>query len=128
MNRRNFFKTSSKVAIGAAVASQMKLQTAFAAEGEQILIESEIERNHGHSFSLDAADVIRLLRKNHEEGTESKEEVVSIQGVSGHPHDVVLNESHLMSLLLGEELSLESTSVAGHTHTVLIKMTIELPQ
>jgi hypothetical protein len=124
MNRRNFFKTSSQVAVGAVVASKFNIQNAFAAEGEAVLIESEISRNHGHILKLDVADVIKLLRKNQSSNDVLGIEVISIQGESGHPHDISLSVEHLMGLLLGEELSLESSLVAGHAHTVLITMSL----
>jgi len=123
MNRRSFFKAGSKVAMGAAVASQITINKAFAVPGEQILIDSKIESNHGHLLNIDAADVIVLLRKS--QAVEGFVETISIQGESRHPHEITLNADQLLMIVLAEELSLASTAVSGHAHSVLVKMNVQ---
>jgi len=123
MNRRGFLTNGAKVAVGATVVSQFKVESALAASGEQILVESEIGRNHGHSLDLDAADVIKMLRAV--EVSDNQIQTVSIQGASGHPHAITLNQDALMGLLLGEQLNLESSVDAGHSHSVLVSMSVE---
>ena len=123
MNRRGFLANGARVAVGAAVVSQFSLEPAFAASGEQVLIESEIGRNHGHGLNLDTADVVKMLRKAELEN--DPEQTVSIQGESGHPHVISLNQSSLMMLLLGEVLNLESSVDAGHSHSVLVSMNVQ---
>lgn len=123
MNRRGFLRNGAKVAVGAAVVSQLKVKSAFAAAGEQVNVTSEIGRNHGHSLDLDVADVVKLVRKT--ETSDGVAEVLSIQGASGHPHSISLTQTDLMSLLVGEDLMLSSSVDAGHAHSVLVRMTVE---
>jgi len=123
MNRRGFLGAGAKVVVGAAVVSQMSAKSAFAAEGEKVLIESDISFNHGHTLSLDVADVVQMLRRAEAESGEAQ--IVSIQGQSGHPHDIALTQTDLMTLFLGGELTLESTLVAGHTHNVVVNMKVQ---
>jgi|GEM_PF-2740427 len=123
MNRRGFLANGAKVAVGAAVVNQFSLEPAHAAAGEQVLIESEIGRNHGHSLQLDTADVVKMLRKAELENDPAQ--TVSIQGESGHPHAISLNQSSLMTLLLGEVLNLESSVDAGHSHSVAVSMNVQ---
>ena len=70
---------------------------------------ADIVSNHGHVLSVSEADVNAAQTKTY-----------NIQGSSGHSHEVTLTAEHFMSLGEGKNVSVTSTSVAGHTHSVTV--------
>lgn len=117
MNRRNFFNTGAKVAIGATVLSGLNANKAEAAEENEVM--ADISRNHGHNLTLTMSELVAVLRKLQ---PEELTETIDIQGESGHPHSIDLNFDKVLSVLLGEEVTVESTEDFGHTHVVNIKL------
>ena len=116
MNRRIFFQATGATAV--ALSLPLTLQ---AAEGEQqVLIQNEIGNNHGHALSLNIAQVVELFGLT----SGGVDQVMSIQGQSGHPHEILLNQEMLVALLADRQLEVESTLVAGHSHSVLISLEI----
>ncbi len=117
MQRRNFFKVAGGTAALMSLPFSLK-----AAETEVggVRITTEIGSNHGHDLVLEVADVIALLKETKEMGPIE----VDIQGESGHPHGIVLDESILIQILSQESVQLESTNVAGHTHSVNITLSL----
>lgn len=115
MQRRKFFK----VAGGAAALMSLPLGLK-AAETEVggVAISTEIGNNHGHDLVLEVGDVIALLKETKEMGPVE----LDIQGESGHPHGVILDEATVLQVLLQEPVQLVSTNVAGHTHPVDISL------
>lgn len=66
-----------------------------------------ISANHGHSAILSAA---RL-----ESGAAV---ALAIQGSSDHPHEVSLSAAQVNAIAQGSRVSVVSTNVSGHSHTV----------
>jgi hypothetical protein len=73
-------------------------------------INSEISANHRHEFAISYEDVIT-----------GKEQTISIQGKSGHPHQVVITADILLALRTVMVVDVESSTDAGHKHVVRIK-------
>lgn len=90
-------------------------------EGGEDVLESDlvtckppvISANHGHALVVPPADV-----------TAAKPKTYSIQGSSGHPHDVTLTAAHFAQLATGKAITVTSTNVAGHTHDVTVSCTV----
>lgn len=71
-----------------------------------------IGTNHGHTLAVSAADV-----------TAGAEKTYDIQGGSTHPHSVTLTAANFATLQSdpNANLTLTSTTNAGHTHAVTIR-------
>ena len=80
------------------------------------VVESEIANNHGHDFAIDFNQLLQRLGQPFD-----------IQGDSGHPHAITIENQHVISLLKGETVMIVSTKVAGHTHAVSLKL-VEVAQ
>ncbi len=68
-----------------------------------------IGSNHGHTLSVSKADVESGVEKTY-----------SIQGDSGHNHDVTVSEANFTSLMNNQSITTTSTNDSGHTHSVTI--------
>lgn len=121
-SRRGFFGQAT-TASAATIAGAAILATPFtakAADGEVVVVTTDIGTNHGHGFNLDMADIVKLLR---ELQPEEKTTTIDIQGSSGHAHDVSLSFDNLMTLLLQGVVVKESQG-GNHTHEVFIGLEI----
>lgn len=71
---------------------------------------STIGSNHGHSLTVSKDDVNNAIEKTY-----------SIQGSSGHNHQVTITASQFASLKNdNKSISVESTSSSGHTHNITV--------
>lgn len=68
---------------------------------------STITANHGHTLKVSAADVASGSTKTY-----------SIKGSSSHDHQVTISSAQFAELRSGSTISVTSTNVFGHTHTV----------
>jgi len=68
-----------------------------------------ISANHGHALQVPAEDVAAGVAKTY-----------SIKGASNHPHDVALTASDFADLTAGKSLTVVSSVVGGHSHTVTV--------
>lgn len=75
------------------------------------VVQSEIANNHAHDFAIEFSQLLNGLGQPFD-----------IQGDSGHPHAITIEEKHVISLLKGETVVIVSTKVAGHTHAVSLKL------
>lgn len=116
MKRREFFGALGSAAVVASI--PMTLQAAECSE--ELPVDSEITNNHGHDVDLDIKRVMQLLRETKENGPVN----FDIQGSSGHPHAIRLSHDTLLKLLVDGEIEETSSNVAGHTHGVLITLTV----
>jgi len=69
---------------------------------------SSISSNHGHTFSVPAADVSNGTAKTYD-----------IQGSSPHTHQVMVTSDNFATLASNNSVSVISTA-SGHTHSVTI--------
>jgi hypothetical protein len=72
-------------------------------------VDATISSNHGHELRIPAADF---------DAGESK--TYSIQGSSTHSHSITLSAQDLTDLKAGQKISKDSTTDAGHTHSLQI--------
>jgi len=70
---------------------------------------STIAANHGHSLTVSTADVQAGAQK-----------IYSIQGSSGHNHEVTITAANFNSLKSNSSITVDSTSGDGHTHSVSV--------
>ena len=70
---------------------------------------SSISANHGHSLSVPKADIVAAATKTY-----------SIKGTSSHPHLVTITAAQFAQLKSGQALSVTSSSVSSHVHTVSV--------
>ncbi|MCK0144751.1 hypothetical protein MWU78_03710 [Arenibacter sp. F26102] len=70
---------------------------------------STIATNHGHSLAVSTADIQAGAQK-----------IYSIQGSSGHNHEVTLTAANFNSLKSNSSITVDSTSGDGHTHSVTV--------
>ena len=70
---------------------------------------STIATNHGHSLTVSTADI--------QAGTQK---IYSIQGSSGHNHEVTITAANFNSLKSNSSITVGSTSGDGHTHSVTV--------
>jgi hypothetical protein len=68
-----------------------------------------IALNHGHALVVSAADVVAGAEKTYD-----------IQGTSLHTHDVTIAAADFASLQEGTEITVESTLVTAHSHTIVV--------
>ncbi len=116
MNRRRFFQATGATAL----ALSLPLHAQAMEADKQVMIDAAISSNHGHVLTLSIADVVELLSKT----KQGQIQEVSIQGQSGHPHNVSFNQEMLLALLIDQELEMESSVDAGHSHGVLINLEV----
>lgn len=117
MNRRGFFKMGTKAAVGATVLSGLGTSVA---QAEELEVMTEISNNHGHELKMTLPMLVALLRKLQPEG---QIETLSIQGES-HPHSVSISYDEVLSVLLGEELVVESSNDFSHSHEVTLTLEV----
>jgi len=117
MKRRSFITTGTlgALAVGLTTIKPLKAQAIPA----HPLIESTISRNHGHTLELDAHSLIKHMHESFKEDV-----LISIEGDSSHPHDIVLTKDNLLTLLENKTLTVESSEDAGHIHRVTIKLVL----
>ncbi len=63
--------------------------------------------NHGHILVIPAADMTSSVTKTY-----------SVQGTSGHNHQVTLSPGQIVQLRAGGMISVSTTFDAGHAHTM----------
>jgi hypothetical protein len=68
-----------------------------------------ISRNHGHALVVPPEDVAAGVAKTY-----------SIKGTSGHDHQVTIGADQSALLTRGGTITVESTTGAGHTHSVTV--------
>ncbi len=68
-----------------------------------------ISGNHGHALTVPAADIAAAVAKTY-----------AIKGTSSHDHQVSMNEAQFATLKTGASLTLTSSSVFSHVHTVTV--------
>ena len=68
-----------------------------------------ISENHGHKLTVSVSDMENAVSKTY-----------SIQGSSGHDHNVTLTEADFTSLKANKGIQKESTTTDGHSHTVTV--------
>ncbi|WP_097045204.1 hypothetical protein [Flagellimonas pacifica] len=68
-----------------------------------------ISRNHGHTLIVPKADIDAGVAKEY-----------SIQGGSGHNHNVNLTADHFAALKANNQITVESTSGSAHRHDVTV--------
>jgi hypothetical protein len=100
--------------------------TGDGADGEETVGETEdglvtckppvISANHGHKLTVSAADVAAKVKKTY-----------SIKGTSGHDHLVTITAAQFAQLGAGQAITVASTNVAGHTHSVTVTCTVSAP-
>jgi len=71
--------------------------------------QSSIGSNHGHILQVSAGDV-----------QIGRDKQYSIQGGSGHNHDVTVTAANFTSLKNNQQVQITSTSGDSHTHSVTI--------
>ena len=71
---------------------------------------STIGSNHGHSLTVSTADVQAGAAKTY-----------SIQGTSGHDHNVTLSAADFTQLQSNNTVTVSSTNDDGHTHSVTVR-------
>ena len=122
MTRKEFLKYAGFTLGAVAIPQLAKAQSTPTAEPvkKEVLIATEIANNHGHEFPLTILEVVLLFRQLQN----AKSVTSSIQGKSGHSHDVVLDEQALVTLLKTGELQLVSSNGAGHTHDVKLTLAV----
>lgn len=112
MKRRFFFKTMGATATLAAVPFSVQ------AAGTEPEIITEIGNNHGHQLQLSLVEALELLKATR--GGQTVD--VDIQGASGHPHEIKVDESIMVALLAQELVEVNSSTVAGHAHSVTMEL------
>ena len=70
---------------------------------------SAITANHGHSLVVSKADVAAATPKTY-----------SIQGSASHAHQVSISAAQFVSLKSGRKISVTSSAVLAHSHTVTV--------
>lgn len=71
---------------------------------------ANIGDNHGHALVVPAADVLAGASRSYD-----------IRGSSGHAHTVRLDEGHMATLQRGGNVTVQSSSGGGHTHSVNVR-------
>lgn len=120
--RRTFLTiTAASTAIIGTSATMLKAQEL---ELDQVndKVTFDISANHGHSVDLDLKQVVLLYQSASQDPLLQTK--VSIQGTSSHPHQILLKVEDINSLLLGEEVSVESSSDFGHIHNVNLNLNL----
>ena len=119
MERRTFLGAS---AIAAGAASMVGTRAARAQQTEPVFqVASTISSNHGHAVDLTLTQVIELLQVSSTDGLVS----LSIQGTSGHNHDLSLSYLQLLTFLTNGALTVQSSKISGHTHSVELTLVKE---
>lgn len=106
MQRRGFLKLGTGAMAAVAAGAALKATKGFAQEA---MIEAEIDFNHGHMFT---APLSTLLANG--------PQTYSIQGASGHPHSIDVDQAALDTLAAGGAVEMVSSEVAGHAHPVIL--------
>ncbi len=75
------------------------------------VIMSEISSNHGHAFTSTLEDLVKKGAM-----------LFTIQGTSGHPHGIQITNDVIVGLMQGKTVTLVSTTDAGHSHNVILKI------
>jgi hypothetical protein len=70
---------------------------------------SSIGSNHGHSLTVSKEDVSAATEKSY-----------SIQGSSGHNHNVTITAANFSDLINNQSIQVSSSSSSGHTHNVSV--------
>jgi hypothetical protein len=70
---------------------------------------SNITGNHGHSLTVSNADV-----------SAGGEKTYNIMGTAGHSHNITVTAANFITLSNNQQITLNSTTGNGHTHTVTV--------
>jgi hypothetical protein len=76
------------------------------------VVMSEISNNHSHEFTISVEDLIKGGTQNY-----------SIKGKSGHLHGIQISSESILQLLQGKSVTVVSSTDAGHSHNVVMKLT-----
>lgn len=118
MNRRELLKTTGIAALGIlSLPALAKAQNRIEDDSE-LMVAVSISFNHGHELKLNSDDLVKILNQAQNEGPVS----LDIQGKSGHPHTIELNETLLMDLISGKAIEVQSSVDAGHSHKVRLEI------
>lgn len=121
MNRRNFLSQSVVAGISLTAISARAQDISAAAGGErELVLATEIAKNHGHALELTMVDVVEALRKT----LDGEVIALDIKGSSGHGHSLTLSELELLELIKAGTLEVLSSVDAGHSHGVVITLQI----
>jgi hypothetical protein len=82
------------------------------ASGGDVTVTSSVNAGHTHQVTISAADIA-----NPPAAGKTMDTTYS----SGHTHSVTLTAQDYESIQSGNEATVESSSVSGHTHTFVIK-------
>ena len=69
--------------------------------------------NHGHDLTVPMADVTAAMDKTY-----------SIQGASGHAHDITITAADFATLAGGSAVTVTSTEGSAHTHDVTVTLRV----
>ncbi len=70
---------------------------------------SEITGNHGHTLAVSSEDINSGVDKTY-----------SIQGTSGHTHEITVTAADFANLAADNPVQFITTQSSGHTHTVTV--------
>ena len=73
-------------------------------------VSTSISENHGHTAIITVNQLSEGML------------TIDIQGGSTHPHTVALSMANLQAIAAGTRVSAESSSDAGHSHTVTFEL------
>ena len=73
-------------------------------------LSTTISANHGHDVNLSVDQLSSDML------------TIDIQGSASHPHVVVLSMADLQAIAAGTRVTVESSSDAGHTHSVSFEL------
>lgn len=106
MQRRGFLKLGTGALAVVAAGAALKSTKGFA-QGN--MIKADIEFNHGHMFTASLEELMAAGPQTY-----------SIQGASGHPHTIEVDQVTLEALAAGEAVELQSSEDRGHAHAVIL--------
>jgi hypothetical protein len=112
--RRDLLKKSTGLLAVTLLATKALAQSVQCPEPVKLKIKvviSDISNNHGHEFTVELNE---LFMQNGQS--------LSIQGRSGHPHQITLTSDQLVSLAKGEIVEVTSSKDAGHSHNVMLQV------
>jgi hypothetical protein len=120
-SRRRFLKVGSAAAASAAVLVMLQPVNGYAEEVQPVCepskgtdnVAGDISSNHGHLFFVPLEMLINNGPRQY-----------SIQGASGHPHFINVDEAMLLALGEGQVIEVLSSQDAGHTHKVTMSLQV----
>jgi hypothetical protein len=123
MKRRGFFKVTGATALALGVPAIVNAQDAPEMPNDEAQVLTEISANHGHDLMLNLVDVVQMFPQT----AQGESLTLDIQGLSGHPHTIDLNQEQLINFLNSGELVVTSSVDFGHAHDVRLQLVITKP-